>query len=338
MKNLAAPGSRLRLCVLAVLLAGTGLSAATLADWTALSTTSANLRAKGWGIYRIGSDNDSVTAASCRAISQITHVEASAFVSRLRERMFVQFGYRTVSVVLLGSDRAALWPPGMEDTSIAYYGGELSDLGASVGRLDALDGTMSVPLVGRLPPEFDVFDLGGSIVLPVRLGSLSGIEGSCIVSVDPRFNIEMQPVIQSAAAASSLKVQATTGVDPAVVQPFTDFLHRANRLAPLIAGLALALVWAMALRSRSSELAVYRITGTSRTDLLVLLGLETLGLLIIWTASGVGTLTVFTLRRSQPVFASYGYQVLGQGLFAGLGLLTSAMVALRRASDLLKDR
>jgi hypothetical protein len=121
------------------------------------------------------------------------------------------------------------------------------------------------------------------------------------------------------------------------VDPTSSYLSRIGRFAPLAFGVAGGFITAIITRTRTSELAVYRLSGTSRSSLLTLLALE--NLLIAGTAAAVSGVAALLLlpQLLDPATAAIGGIALG-GSWALIATLASVDIPFRRPTDLAKDR
>ncbi|MFG6476998.1 hypothetical protein ACFXP7_11500 [Microbacterium sp. P06] len=121
------------------------------------------------------------------------------------------------------------------------------------------------------------------------------------------------------------------------LDPIADYLSRISRFAPLALGLAGGFITAVITRTRTSELAVYRLSGTARASLLTLITLE--NLLIAGTAAAVTGIASLLLvaHLLDPATAALGGFALA-GTWAFVATLASADIPFRRPTDLAKDR
>lgn len=118
-----------------------------------------------------------------------------------------------------------------------------------------------------------------------------------------------------------------------VISRHTD---RPERLLPVLAGLVGAVLTAIVTATRSSQLAAYRLSGTSCTQLLVLLWLEGALLAGLFAASGV--LAAILLLGIGPSAAAGAVWILaGATVWVGLGSLAWPS-AVRNPIHLAKDR
>jgi len=159
----------------------------------------------------------------------------------------------------------------------------------------------------------------------------------CVVLLDPltsadevstdliaRLDIQGNPV--------NAQEVLTTPIDP-----IDDYLTRPGRHAPLALGVVGGLLTALITRSRTSELAVYRLSGTSRTSLLTLLSLE--NAVIAGLAASVSAISALLLAAHllDPATAVTAGIALA-GAWALVATIGTIDIAFRRPTDLAKDR
>lgn len=161
--------------------------------------------------------------------------------------------------------------------------------------------------------------------------------GQCAVILDPL-------VVAGDVAATHIAQLATRG-NPLTAQealrspvdPIEAYLARMGRHLPLALGLLGGILTAVITRTRTSELAVYRLSGTSRTSLLTLLALE--NLLVAGTTAAVTAITslALTTHLLDPATA-----IVAGLTIAGTTALTATLATIdipfRRPTDLAKDR
>jgi hypothetical protein len=118
----------------------------------------------------------------------------------------------------------------------------------------------------------DTIGTDASVVAPLQPDDLSGDQ--CLVVLDPRFDVrEVQLVFGAQLAVQGGGIAPIVENAPAV-HPVTRFDHRITEHLPILMGLVGGLVCALAFRFRTSEIATYRLSGTGRRSLLLVLGFE----------------------------------------------------------------
>ncbi|WP_133241704.1 hypothetical protein [Microbacterium sp. Gd 4-13] len=123
----------------------------------------------------------------------------------------------------------------------------------------------------------------------------------------------------------------------AASDPVDSYLGRLGRFAPMAFGALGGFATALITRTRTSELAVYRLSGTSTTSLLTLLLLE--NLLLAGTAAAVSGAAALLLlpQLYDPATAAVGGFALA-GCWALVATIASVDIPFRRPTDLAKDR
>lgn len=123
----------------------------------------------------------------------------------------------------------------------------------------------------------------------------------------------------------------------ATSDPVEAFLSRPARFLPLLLGMLGAVATVIGYRLRTSELAVYRLSGTSRASMVQLLALETLT--ITGAAATAATAAALVLRGQllDPA-ASVLWGLALAGTWALVTIVATIDLALRRPTDLAKDR
>lgn len=137
-----------------------------------------------------------------------------------------------------------------------YLHGEL------LGDVMAVPGT---PMPGGIPTETAV---------AVEMSAAQRWTSQCLAVVDPRYDTQEALTL----LGSSLDVENGSLLSHSYVTSQYDaiaaYLDRQGRWFAVIVGAVLAVIGAIGSRFRNSEIAAYRLTGTSRTDMLFILTLE----------------------------------------------------------------
>lgn len=190
-------------------------------------------------------------------------------------------------------------------------------------------------VAARARPYPQDLGTGASVTLP-PLPKDSHTE-KCVVMLDAYSDVDVAiPVI---AAQLNVDGHPVTGEEllTATNEPVSDFLGRPTRWFPLLLGCLGAAATAITLRLRSSEIAVYRMSGTSPASIMVLLTFEALlvsGVAVFAAALASLVLLPHYLALTVPLLWGLA---LG-GIWAITALLSSVDLAFRRPSDLAKDR
>lgn len=119
--------------------------------------------------------------------------------------------------------------------------------------------------------------------------------------------------------------------------PIADYLTRLTRYAPVAVGLVGGALTALIIRSRSSEVAVYRLSGTSRRSLLTLIAVESLLISGVAGSASACAALVLAGKLLDPTTAIVSGIALA-GVWAAVACAATADLAFRRPTDLAKDR
>jgi hypothetical protein len=120
--------------------------------------------------------------------------------------------------------------------------------------------------------------------------------------------------------------------------PYDRFLDRTAAAIYPAVGIVVAVVIGLSMRSRASELGIYRISGTSRTALMVLLGLENVLILGCWAFSAATASLVIERLSDLPATASWVRQLIALGTCSAVAAGFAVISALRDVTTMLKDR
>lgn len=161
----------------------------------------------------------------------------------------------------------------------------------------------------------------------------------------PHCMVILDPLTQATEVMATQLAQLSTAGNPitghqffrASNDPIADYLSRMSRFVPLALGLVGGFVTGIITRARSSELAVYPLSGTSRASLLTLLLIENLLIAGIAAATATGAALLLESMLLTPTTAiTAGLQLAGAWAFTAM--LTTLDIPLRRPTDLAKDR
>lgn len=159
----------------------------------------------------------------------------------------------------------------------------------------------------------------------------------CMVVLDPRaVAAEVAPVLASSINATGAPVRANVVLTETT--SITDiYLHRVERFLPLLLGILGGLVVTVLIRVRSSELATYRLAGSSPRSMAVLLGLEATLLAGAFLAASSLAILVLTEPLTSPA-ATMLWSWSGAGVWLLVALAGAAPMLRRTPSDMAKDR
>lgn len=329
-RNVFGRGSRLLAVLALAVLAGAGSSAYIALETQAMRQELHDLAAEGRNVLELSAlGNDAparIDRASCEALADQHGVRRAGMLERTGELDVLPVGTR------LPTQRASttLFP-------------ELAGADLLVGRnvserasrpFTVRAGQHLATAVHAEPHPADL-GTGFSITLPPRPSDVT--TARCIVILDEFSSVDTALAV--VAAQLMVTENPITGAEllTATNEPVTEYLQRLSRWFPLLLGLLGATATAIITRLRASEIAVYRMSGTSPTSVMTLLTLETL--LITGTAalSATATSLVLSAHYLDPaVPILWGLALAGTWAIAALA--ASLDLAVRRPSDLAKDR
>lgn len=258
--------SRQAVSIAVAIALGLALAAITTADWRGLASNLAALDLRGRNVIVAGPADPAnpvaISVDSCERLSELAAVERAGSVMSLPPVTSVQLGPR---VPVLGVSPSLL--PELQDHDVAI--GPSLGLARDTTRLVFGDFLLRATVMSEQPEA-----LGVNGALAVRLPLQTRTTMSCVVVLRDAESVGLQiPLV-----AAQLH---TAGGDVAVVSYLTEsfdviaaFQNRGTRWLPLIAGIAGSLLGVAMLLMRSSELATYRLSGSSRPDLYRLLVIE----------------------------------------------------------------
>lgn len=329
-RNVLGPGSRMLPVLALAVLAGAGSSAYVALETQALRQEVHDLAADGRNVLVFSALDDEAPARigrhSCEALAGQPGIRYAGILEPAGEIDVLPVGAR------LPSQRASttLFP---ELTGAdLLVGPTLSDRARRPFLV--LTGSGVATAVHAEPHPEDL-GTGFSITLPPQRTDTTTEQ--CVVVLEELSDADTA----IPAVASQLEVTgnpiAGTELLTATNDPVADYLQRPGRWLPLLLGLLGAAATAITNRLRVSEIAVYRMSGTSPTSVATLLTLEVLLL--------TGTAALSALVASVALSGHYldpAVPTLWGLALAGtwaLGALAGSLdLAARRPSDLAKDR
>lgn len=330
-KNVFSPAARLFPIVAVAVLLGAGQSALMIQQSNALSSSLADLRILGRNVVVVTPPSPdsvgAVTRDSCEALSTYDQVERSGLVgvaeysdfSELGPLVPIQEASSTLVPLLRLNDAvvgSALSPETSRTRTLRLPSGQL--LQSSVGP----EMPAGVPVNSVLSVPLDIDTTTGTYCVAVLDPYLPLDESQGLVLAD--LQIYGEPLLTSTPFRENVDIINT-------------YLVRTERFLPLgIAVLAGFSTLALS-RSRASEFAAYRLSGTSRRSLTIIVVLEQAAVAGFYATSATMTVVVAGLQLRDPsvpiLWAVVG--ALSWTLCAGSA---ASATAVRRASDLAKDR
>jgi hypothetical protein len=269
----------------------------------------------------------SISRGSCESLIDLPGVlRAGVVVQEGRDDVF-PFGvdiplYRVSSTLM----------PELADAE-AVVGSAVADQpGGSAQRISIGDIAVEAVVGERQPTGVDV---NSGVSLPASVNQADA--ENCFVVLDRRADVtSWAPSLVSELKSSGPPLGAI-----AVLQEPTDarqaYLDRATRFIPLAAGTFVGILFGLLTISRASELATYRLSGTSARDLLVMLSMQSLLVGGIVSASAAVASTPLSPIGADPSVIAMRAIEMG-AIAAVVSSLLASSVALRRPTDLAKDR
>lgn len=328
-RNVLGRGARMAPMVLLAVLLGAGTVAFSAVETTTLREDLAELAQRGRGVATYASANQghpvAITRTSCEAISTQPGVLAAGLLSDPVNREVhpgaIEVMTRRASTTLL---------PQLAHTD-ALIGSQILDrAGTFRTRIDR-----TLLHAQTLTEQREGLGASHSVYLGLGPGDSSG--PYCLAVLDHLLDATaVAPVHLAMLETAGGPLNATEALQ-ATTDPVEAFLARPSRFLPLLLGLLGAVATVIGYRLRTSELAVYRLSGTSRASMLQLLTLETLT--ITGAAATSATAAALALRAhlldpATPVL--WGLAM--AGTWAVITIVATADLALRRPTDLAKDR
>ncbi|MCW2286947.1 hypothetical protein EDF60_1593 [Leucobacter luti] len=329
--NVLSPYSRSRWFTYFVVFLGMVFVATRGVEWESLQLQLSELGAQGRNVVLVESAIDGAPATidrlSCEALTTVLGVERAGGVSDATSQDFVQFG-KSVQVY---SSSTTLFP--LLSRANILLGRSLLDLPPGEGSVLLGDGWSATALVSDMQPD-------GIPTNTAVLGAFSVEEEqltACLVVLDPYQRAEeAMPQLLSQLKVRNHPVAASPAIRD-LVNPVDQYLARFSRSFPIGIGLILGSVMALSIRSRSSEIATYRLSGTGRSSASVLLFFEALCLTGLFWLSGSGAaLLILGFNLALLTILSELLVVAGVAVFISNG---AAYLVLRRSPiALAKDR
>lgn len=330
-KNVLSPAARMFPVLAVAVLLGAGQTALVVHQADTLGSTLDELGLVGRNVVVLTPPTSdavsTVSRTSCEGLTRHDQVRAAGLLGRSVRTDIVELGSfvplqpasDTLLPLLTTHDAvvgAALWPDGEESLVLATSRGQV--VHAAVGD----------PAPAGVPT--------GS-ALGVPLAPRTTVGDHCVVVLDPYLPVQESRQL----VLSELQL---TGEPLVASSPYSEtvdvvalHLGRTERYVPAAVAV-LAGFTALALsRLRSSELAAYRLSGTSRRSLATMLLLEQMIVAGFFVMSATtATLVLGTHLRDPAVPVLWA--VVGGLAWVACGGLAASVAVLRQASDLAKDR
>jgi hypothetical protein len=331
-RNVFGPGSRLLAVLALAVLVGAGSSAYIAAETQTMRDDIHDLAADGRNVLVFSALSDDaptrIERDSCEALAGQHGIRHAGILETAGELDVLPVGSR------VPAQRASttLFPE-LSGADL-LVGRNLSDRAARPFTVRA-GSNQDLATAVHADPHPEDLGTGSSITLPPRPGDTTSEQ--CVVILDAFSDVDA--ALPAVAAQLKVSTNPASGTEllTATSDPATDYLHRSDRWFPLLLGLLGAVATAITTRLRASEIAVYRMSGTSPVSVMALLAFE--NLLIAGSAALSATaaslaLSAHYLDPAVPVL--WGLALAGTWALAALA--ASVDLAVRRPSDLAKDR
>lgn len=328
--NVFGVGSRMLVILGLAMLAGSGASVYHALEAQELHQEVQDLAAEGRNVLvfsRLAADEPAyIERASCEGLVQQRGVTHAGMLDYAGEVDVIPVGTQ------LPSQRAsATLFPQLSHADV-LVGHNLSDRSSQPFTVQ-----VGEQLVAAVPTEVRPAGLavGSSITLPPRPTDVA-VE-RCVVMLDPFSDAG----VAASTMASQLKVVgnlvSSDELLTATNDPITEYLERPSRWLPLLLGLFGGVVTAVVMRLRASEVATYRMSGSSPVSLMTLLGMEALFIAGVAALAATGAAVVLAPRFLDPVVPLLWGLVLA-GAWAIVAVAGVIDLTVRQPNDLAKDR
>jgi len=330
-KNLFSRSSRLLPVLLFAIAGGLGQTIFLAGEAQSFRAQLSTLALSGRNVIEFASPDQSspskIERSSCEHLATEPGVERAGLIMDSRRATFLQFG----PAVPIELASASLFPE--LHTYPVVVGKALT---TSRGPIDVADPDMTGVtrgVVGQAAPRG--LDTDSAIVY--ALGPDIQMGSRCVAILSP----ESQATTMARLLQGELRTSGGAVVSHVLLQlpvdPVVAFLDRPERFAPLLFGLVGGVLGGLINRLRASELATYRLAGTSPRSLLVLLAVEQ-GLIAGALFSSATLASIGLFRYSLDVWLPILWSIASGALWMTSCALLSATVALRDPAVLAKDR
>jgi|JI10StandDraft_1071094.scaffolds.fasta_scaffold46400_5 hypothetical protein len=300
---------------------------------------------QGWATTEISAERSgAVDSASCAALKRIEGVADVYGVRRIGPQRIVQFGGRTVMVheiflsdATMAQEVAVGGVPSR--AKVAWVGDDIVQQFSGVPVVSLAAG-YDLRVVGSFPKEFGIPALAGSLIIPQPWNIVASRIDQCYVRAQPSYRDEALTRVATAALRIESVTPIVRGVAPGLAEhPYRSYLQRSSRWIPAAVGLLIGLMWALTVRSRSSEVGVLLLSGMRRTEVGFFFTIQVVLLAAMWFAlvvvGGAASSQVF---RTPFILAGWPYLLYGLLTMISVGCIASIVVARVDVSLMLKDR
>lgn len=318
------------LLFLAVALGVAGVVAAAV-ETQALHAQLAAQQAAGRNILVFGSlksqEPVSIDRASCDSLAETPGVIRSGLTQLEGLADFVQLG---PDVSVLAASPSLF--PGLRD-GVLLVGSALHPPTGVDFTLASTDGSLYRARVNGAEPT----GLNSNSALVVPLGPDVTATSSCTAVLDQYADATvLLPVLRARLHASGGELVASP-VASSTVDPIDVFLDRPGQYLVLALGLLGGVVTGMLTRSRASEIAAYRMSGTAPLSAALLLGLQHALTAGVFATSGAVAVLALAHWLAAPLAVVLGV-LAGAAFWCLVALALTADLAVRNVLTLAKDR
>ncbi|MBC9953582.1 hypothetical protein ICM05_02810 [Leucobacter sp. cx-42] len=267
-----------------------------------------------------------IERTSCEQIAENTGAVVAGGMSSVGEVTTAQFG---TLQVLAGS--TTLFP--MLDRGMAIIGSELVQEPAGTEMNLLIDGVGVPVLVGESQPA----GISTNNAIVVGLPPNDKLLEKCVVLVDQREHLEgaMPGLLSQLRVFGNPVIGVASFRD--IFNPFEEYRERPSAIAGQAVGMLIGLITAFGTLRRSSEIAVYRLSGSSRGSVTIMLIWEAVICAAAFCGSAISALLVF--RELDFATGAVLLETASAGVLIVLIAGCTATLILRRSPiSLAKDR
>lgn len=325
--NVFSPASRLLFVAVLALLLGNAVGALALSDVGRLRSSVDTLALRGSSVVALSaSDAESSTTigrASCENLSRFPGVARAGLLI---------LGGRT-AVFPLGTEVSVFRASTTLFPRLAHHSALVGSAVSTRSQWLRIDGV--TVYAERLSPQPEGLTANSSIITPLEPTDASA--PTCVVIADPYADIdEMIPSLVAQVDVAGGSIAGARSLTNAP-DPVGDFLGRATRFAPLIAGVFGGIATGLVILSRSSEAAAYRMSGTRPAAMWSILGFES----VIFGGLATGSCLTLMVLGGFPDNALGGgtLRALSMGaIWVWIAAMFAFGLAFRSPNDLAKQR
>jgi|GEM_PF-863390 len=330
-RTLFNPRSRSSALLFLAVALGVGAVALPAVESQGFRSQLAEQQAAGRNIVVFGSRDTqhpvAIDRASCDSLTAVPGVPRSGLTELEGMDDFVQLG---PNVSVLGSTSSLF--PDLRD-GVLLVGSALHPPVAAEFTLVAANGPLYRARVNRVEPTG--LNSNSAVVVPLAPDIRSA--SSCIAVLDAYSNAnQLLPVLRARLHTSGGDMVASLASNP-TIDPVTVFLNRPGQYVALLLGLLGGLATGMITRSRSSEFAAYRMSGTTPPAAALLLAMQHLQIAALFAASSCAAVIVLRGALAAPLSAALSC-LAGAATWLLAALVVTVDLPLRNVLALAKDR